>query len=104
MRRDLIEKPGPWPVSPNLADYERARREFSWSAVRAELDGLPGGKGLHVLHAGSEVPVGLEGLDEIGNQYDHSSWSLEKRLVSVTRSMRLCSTMGMSGPAFPVRM
>jgi acetyl-CoA synthetase len=50
LRRDLIEKPGPWPVSPNLADYERARREFSWSAVRAELDGLPGEKGLNIAH------------------------------------------------------
>ena len=27
---------------PNLADYDRAVREFSWDAARAQLDGLPG--------------------------------------------------------------
>ena len=34
----------------------------------------------------------------------HSSWSFEKRLASVSRSRRLCSTMGTSGPGLPVRM
>jgi acetyl-CoA synthetase len=32
----------------NLADYERARREFSWVQARAELAGLPGGSGLNI--------------------------------------------------------
>jgi acetyl-CoA synthetase len=36
-------------LAPNLADYEAARREFSWDAARAELSGLPGG-GLNVAH------------------------------------------------------
>ena len=30
-------------VAPNMADYDRARAEFSWAAARAELAGLPGG-------------------------------------------------------------
>jgi acetyl-CoA synthetase len=50
MRRELIEKPGPWPVVPNLVDYDRARREFSWEAARRDLDGLPGGRGLNIAH------------------------------------------------------
>ena len=37
-------------VAPNLGDYERARREFSWEKARAELDGLPGKKGLNIAH------------------------------------------------------
>jgi acetyl-CoA synthetase len=41
-----ILKPSPseMPVRPNLLDYEAMRRNFSWDAVRQELDGLPGGK------------------------------------------------------------
>jgi acetyl-CoA synthetase len=34
----------------NLADYDLAVREFSWDRARAELDGLPGGRGLNIAH------------------------------------------------------
>jgi acetyl-CoA synthetase len=34
----------------NLADYDRAVREFSWAAARGRLDGLPGGRGLNIAH------------------------------------------------------
>ena len=37
-------------VAPNLGDYERARREFSWEKARAELDGLPGELGLNIAY------------------------------------------------------
>jgi acetyl-CoA synthetase len=37
-------------VAPNMPDYERARREFSWEAARAALDGLPGGRGLNIAY------------------------------------------------------
>lgn len=37
-------------VSPNLRDYERTRQEFSWDTARAELDGLPQGRGLNIAH------------------------------------------------------
>jgi acetyl-CoA synthetase len=50
MRREVITKTGPWPVAPNLLDYERAAAEFSWDAARAALDGLPGGRGLNIAH------------------------------------------------------
>jgi len=41
-----------WPggVVPNLVDYEAARAAFSWEAAGAELDGLPGGRGLNIAH------------------------------------------------------
>ena len=35
--------------APNLADYAHAVESFSWSHVRAELDGLPGG-GINIAH------------------------------------------------------
>ncbi len=50
MTPEIIQKAGPWPVKPNLADYSRARAEFSWEAARAALDGLPGGRGLNIAH------------------------------------------------------
>jgi acetyl-CoA synthetase len=34
----------------NLTDYGTAVREFSWDRARAELDGLPGGRGLNIAH------------------------------------------------------
>jgi acetyl-CoA synthetase len=37
-------------VAPNMPDYARARREFSWAEARAALDGLPGGRGLNIAH------------------------------------------------------
>jgi acetyl-CoA synthetase len=44
----LRKDPAPQ-VPPNLADYERARTQFTWSRARAALAGLPGG-GLNIAH------------------------------------------------------
>jgi len=40
----------PRAIAPNLRDYDTARREFSWEAARADLQGLPGGCGLNIAH------------------------------------------------------
>ncbi len=51
VRQAVIEKPrAAWRVAPNLADYERDRRAFSWDGARRELSGLPGGRGLNIAH------------------------------------------------------
>ncbi len=34
----------------NMADYDTARRTFSWDAARRMLDGLPQGRGLNIAH------------------------------------------------------
>ena len=39
--------------APNMPDYQRARASFSWTAARAELEGLPGG-GLNIAHEAVE--------------------------------------------------
>ena len=39
-----------WSVLPHLQDYDQTRAAFSWEAVRGELDGLPGGRGLNIAH------------------------------------------------------
>jgi acetyl-CoA synthetase len=36
--------------APNLADYESAYRSFTWDAARADLDGLPGERGLNIAY------------------------------------------------------
>ena len=47
-------------VPPHLQDYDDVRASFSWEAARAELNGLPGGRGLNIAyeavdrHAASE--------------------------------------------------
>jgi acetyl-CoA synthetase len=37
-------------VNPNLLDYEKTCREFSWTSVRQELEGLPQGRGFNIAH------------------------------------------------------
>jgi acetyl-CoA synthetase len=37
-------------VAPNLRDYDDACRTFRWDHARAEMDGLPGGRGLNIAH------------------------------------------------------
>ncbi|MFJ9719858.1 acetate--CoA ligase [Streptomyces sp. NPDC101213] len=49
MQRETIRKDTTWAVPPLLADYERARSDFTWAQARAELAGLPGG-GLNMAH------------------------------------------------------
>jgi acetyl-CoA synthetase len=39
-----------WSVTPHLLDYDLACRTFSWTGIRRELDGLPGGEGLNIAH------------------------------------------------------
>ncbi len=51
MAWDWIQKqPQTWKTIPNLLDYEIVRTEFSWDAIRAELQGLPEGQGLNIAH------------------------------------------------------
>jgi acetyl-CoA synthetase len=37
-------------VAPNMPDYERARRDFSWASARGLLAGLPFSRGLNIAH------------------------------------------------------
>ncbi|MHC1557849.1 acetate--CoA ligase [Actinomycetospora sp. C-140] len=47
---DRIEKPPAVRRGARMPDYDRARRTFSWSAARAEMSGLPDGRGLNIAH------------------------------------------------------
>src|SRR5690606_34253141 len=47
--RARIAKPRTWTVTPNLLDYERAKRSFAWEEARRSLSGLADG-GLNIAH------------------------------------------------------
>ncbi|MBI2156027.1 MAG: acetate--CoA ligase [Candidatus Rokubacteria bacterium] len=46
----IVKSPADRAVVPNLDDYARVRAAFSWPAARAELGGLPGGRGLNIAY------------------------------------------------------
>ncbi len=50
MAWETIAKPRTWSVPPVLRDYEGARATFTWQAARAELQGLPGDRGINIAH------------------------------------------------------
>ena len=43
--------------APNLGDYGRARQVFSWNAARAQLAGLPGGRGINIAYEAADRHV-----------------------------------------------
>jgi len=46
----IAKRPRRGAAAPAMADYVAERRRFSWQAARAELEGLPGGRGLNMAH------------------------------------------------------
>jgi len=50
----------------NLADYDQAVRTFSWEGARAELDGLPGGRGLNIAHEAVDRHAAGARADQVG--------------------------------------
>jgi acetyl-CoA synthetase len=46
----IVKGPVVGVAAPNLDDYSRGRAAFSWNAARAELSGLPGGRGLNIAY------------------------------------------------------
>lgn len=50
MAWEPIRKRGVPVMRPNLVDYDEARRAFTWERARADLSGLPGGRGLNIAH------------------------------------------------------
>ncbi|GAB3979416.1 acetate--CoA ligase [Actinoallomurus acanthiterrae] len=63
MRWEPILKRAAPPVRPNLLDYDTVRREFSWEQARAELSGLPGGRGLNIAHEAVDRHAAGHGAD-----------------------------------------
>lgn len=47
-------------IRPTLTDYDSLYRSFSWDAMRAELSGLPDGKGLNLAHEAVDRHLGSQ--------------------------------------------
>ena len=50
MSAQIIHKGRITALAPNLGDYGQLAHSFRWADARAELDGLPGGRGLNIAH------------------------------------------------------
>jgi acetyl-CoA synthetase len=78
MNAPLLIKDRESRVTPHLVDYKKARSAFSWEKARAQLNGLPGGRGLNIAHEAvdrhAETSAGKVALRFIGKQ--NSSRSL----------------------------
>ena len=64
MRWDTIFKARRALAHADIADYERAQAEFSWSQPRAGLDGLPGG-GVHIAYEAAGRCAGGDRADAV---------------------------------------
>ncbi|WP_405595458.1 AMP-binding protein [Streptomyces sp. NBC_01410] len=64
MHWDTIHKDTAPGVTPNLADYDRARSDFTWSQARTALAGLPGG-GLNIAHEAVDRHAGSASRDRV---------------------------------------
>ncbi len=98
MRWDTIVKERPAVVGANLADYERARAEFSWSRARAELDGLPGG-GLNIAHEAVDRHAGGDRADAtalrcIGRAGEVTEYSYRDLRAETNRFANLLRSLG----------
>ena len=49
-RQTIVIKPRVRDGLHNMPSYTRAREDFTWAKARAELSGLPGGRGLNIAH------------------------------------------------------
>ena len=52
-------------IPPHLDDYARVCAAFSWEAARAELDGLPEGRGLNIAHEAVDRHAAGDGADRV---------------------------------------
>jgi acetyl-CoA synthetase len=94
----IQKTPRDWTVAPNFVDYSRTCAEFSWSAARRALDGLPGGRGLNIAHeavdrhaAGArQERVALRWISKEGARRDFTYSDLRdetSRFANVLRSL-----------------
>jgi acetyl-CoA synthetase len=97
-------------VPPNLGDYDRACREFSWARARSALSGLPGGRGINIAHEAVDRHVAAgrgdktalrfireDGIDELTYaELERSTNRFANVLgdLGVGRADRVCTLLG----------
>lgn len=96
---EKVEKPKTgWKIPPNLANYLETVKNFSWSAVKAELDGLSRSEGRNIAyqaidrHARGELhsKIALRWLGKKGEVFDYrfeDLSTLSNRFANVLRQL-----------------
>jgi len=90
------------PLTPNMPDYERARREFSWDAARRLLNGLPFGRGLNIAHeavdrhalSDKSTHVAIRAISASGSRRDityQDLAGLSSRFANVLEHLRIAA-------------
>jgi acetyl-CoA synthetase len=93
-----IVKPARWAVAPNLVDYESERTADFWERARAQVEGLPGGRGLNIAHEAVDRHaagplrdhLALRWLGKSGEVRDHTYGdlaALTNRFANVLREL-----------------
>ena len=94
----IHKRPDPQ-VTPNLRDYDAARRDFSWDRAGAELSGLPGGRGLNIAYEAVDrhVQAGAgdrEALRCVGRRGDVTSVTYRELAAQSNRFANLLCALG----------
>ncbi|MFZ3573027.1 acetate--CoA ligase [Streptomyces sp. BH097] len=106
-------------AAPNLADYERERRWFTWSNARGQLHGLPGGCGLNMAYEavdrhvdaghGETAALRCVGRDDALTTVTYAALARRSdrfanvlRSLSIGRGDRVCTLMGRGPDLFTV--
>ncbi|MFK5925006.1 MAG: acetate--CoA ligase [Desulfuromusa sp.] len=96
----IKKNPSSWRLPPNLIDYQQACSNFSWDAVRNELDGLPDGRGLNIAYEAVDrhvnnvegEKIALRWLGKKGQIKDFSYAELKaqsNRFANILRSLEV---------------
>ncbi|HSA53973.1 MAG TPA: AMP-binding protein, partial [Yinghuangia sp.] len=98
MTPTVIQKTGPFAVSPNMPDYATAVRRFDWASARAELGGSPS-TGLNIAHEAVDRHVaagrgGHEAVRFIGRDGDVRRLSYAELLADSARFADVLATLG----------
>lgn len=88
-------------VAPNLQDYDGFCEQFSWSAIRSELSGLPQGRGLNIAHEalGRHVADGhgdRPALHWIGKDNTHERYSYASLDMATNRFANVLAALGIA--------
>ena len=86
------------PVQPNLIDYADACAAFRWSQARAELEGLPAGRGLNIAHEAVDRHVAAGWGDRVAlrfaDRYGVSALSYEDLRAGTSRFANVLRHLG----------
>ncbi len=97
----IRKPPRPGAPAPNVADYDAARRAFTWEAARAALDGLPGGRGLNIAHEAVDrhargALAGKTALRWLGRQGERVELSYSELAGASSRFANLLDGLGVA--------